>query len=302
MRTIKKSLFPIIALCAVIGLLVTACKDEDDPAPPASTTFTVAFNSNGGSSVASKTGVASGATIEAPTTPTKEGFDLEGWYKDADFEDAWVFATDTVTANITLYAKWTTTEVPATYTVTFDTGESGLPVDSITGLASGATINEPTPPPTNTKSYLIFAGWYKESTFENEWDFSTDTVTANTILYAQWDDIRTELTVETENEAVDAEATDTTADVEFAFDGTEITGLTEADFTVGAVQDDQDVTDDTEAAITEVTVDEGTVSVTITFKANTDTTNPIVYTVGIDPDSEVIKGDSAVTVTQAAAD
>ncbi|MHB9296836.1 hypothetical protein PilKf_02619 [Pillotina sp. SPG140] len=106
MRTIKKSLFPIIALCAVIGLLFTACKD-DDPEPTPATTYTVTFDTGeGGPDVAAKTGVASGAKITAPT-PTKEGFDLEGWYKDADFEDAWVFATDTVTANITLYAKWT---------------------------------------------------------------------------------------------------------------------------------------------------------------------------------------------------
>ncbi|MDR1867736.1 MAG: InlB B-repeat-containing protein [Treponema sp.] len=177
----KKSLFPIIALCAVIGLLVTACKD-DDPEPPAST-FTVAFNSNGGSSVASKTGVASGATIQAPTAPTKGTDTFGGWYKESTLTTPWNFATDTVTANITLYAKWTETEAPTTFTVTFDS-KDGSAVNPITGLASGAKINEPDPAP--TKEGFTFGGWYKEATFENEWDFESDTVTENTTLYAKW--------------------------------------------------------------------------------------------------------------------
>lgn len=44
-----------------------------------------------------------------------------------------------------------------------------------------------TSPPTNPeKTEHIFGGWYKEDTCVNPWDFSTDIVTADTILYAKW--------------------------------------------------------------------------------------------------------------------
>ena len=42
-------------------------------------------------------------------SPTRQGYTFGGWYKNADCSDGqkWDFATDTVTSNITLYAKWT---------------------------------------------------------------------------------------------------------------------------------------------------------------------------------------------------
>jgi len=69
-------------------------------------TYTVTFNSDGGSAVASITGIASGATITATAAPTKTGYTFDGWFKEAALTNAWVFATDVVTANITLFAKW----------------------------------------------------------------------------------------------------------------------------------------------------------------------------------------------------
>jgi len=68
--------------------------------------FQVTFHSNGGSTVNAQT-IPSGAVITAPTTPTKAGFTFAGWYKEAALTNAWNFETDTVTANTTLYAKWT---------------------------------------------------------------------------------------------------------------------------------------------------------------------------------------------------
>ena len=69
--------------------------------------FTVTFNSNGGSTVAPLTNVTAGSTITTPTSSRDEFFVLEGWYKDAALSDRWTEA-DTVTSDITLYAKWTT--------------------------------------------------------------------------------------------------------------------------------------------------------------------------------------------------
>lgn len=68
--------------------------------------YTVTFDSNGGSEVSQITGLLSGSTISAPASPTKSGYAFSGWYKDAGLTDDWIFASDTVTANTTLYAEW----------------------------------------------------------------------------------------------------------------------------------------------------------------------------------------------------
>ncbi len=68
--------------------------------------YDVTFDSNGGSSVASLTKVKESSKITKPTDPTRNGYTFGGWYKDSAFATAWDFDKDTVTANVTLYAKW----------------------------------------------------------------------------------------------------------------------------------------------------------------------------------------------------
>jgi uncharacterized repeat protein (TIGR02543 family) len=70
-------------------------------------TYTVSFDSQGGSSVAPITNVVSGSTITKPADPTRANYTFGGWYKEAACTNAWNFITDTVTGSITLYAKWT---------------------------------------------------------------------------------------------------------------------------------------------------------------------------------------------------
>jgi uncharacterized repeat protein (TIGR02543 family) len=66
--------------------------------------YTVTFNSNGGSAVASQI-VAYGATVAYPAEPTKEGQFFDGWYADAACTTAYIYGAP-VTGDITLYAKW----------------------------------------------------------------------------------------------------------------------------------------------------------------------------------------------------
>lgn len=68
--------------------------------------FTVTFNSNGGTSVASAEEVEYNTTVAEPTAPTKEGGKFAGWYLNGIAYD---FNTP-VTGNITLVAKWTIDE------------------------------------------------------------------------------------------------------------------------------------------------------------------------------------------------
>lgn len=72
----------------------------------APTSFTVTFNSNGGSEVPPQE-VEAGATVTKPEDPTKADGTFDGWYSDEEFTTAWDFDADTVEGSITLYAKWT---------------------------------------------------------------------------------------------------------------------------------------------------------------------------------------------------
>lgn len=70
--------------------------------------YTVKFESNGGSNVASKT-VRRNTVVEAPEAPTKDGYTFDGWYTDKELTKAYDFSAK-VTKGFTLYAKWTEIE------------------------------------------------------------------------------------------------------------------------------------------------------------------------------------------------
>jgi uncharacterized protein (TIGR02145 family)/uncharacterized repeat protein (TIGR02543 family) len=66
--------------------------------------YTVSFNSNGGSSVASQS-VNYSSTAATPAAPTRRSYVLAGWYSDSLLTNAFSFSTP-ITAAVTLYAKW----------------------------------------------------------------------------------------------------------------------------------------------------------------------------------------------------
>ena len=68
-------------------------------------TYTVSFRSNGGSAVQTQT-VEEGAAVTRPVSPTRSGYTFQGWYKNAALTQPWDFDSDVITANTTLYAKW----------------------------------------------------------------------------------------------------------------------------------------------------------------------------------------------------
>lgn len=76
----------------------------------------VSFNSMGGSDIESQR-IAIGEYAEEPTPPTKEGFIFVYWATDQAGTNQFRFRTTQITANITLYAKWT----EKICTVSFDT-------------------------------------------------------------------------------------------------------------------------------------------------------------------------------------
>ncbi|MCR5792607.1 MAG: InlB B-repeat-containing protein [Lachnospiraceae bacterium] len=75
-------------------------------APP---TFTVSFDTQGGSAVSAIPGIKEGGTINLPANPTKKGYDFLGWYTSNSYTTRFTNSTK-VNADITLYAKWQVTE------------------------------------------------------------------------------------------------------------------------------------------------------------------------------------------------
>lgn len=78
-------------------------------------------------------------------------------------------------------SNWVPFQVLASATVTFDS-QGGNVVASKTANYN-AIITEPLAP---TKHGAIFAGWYKEESCINAWDFAVDKATSDTTLYAKW--------------------------------------------------------------------------------------------------------------------
>ena len=144
------------------------------PIKPTINTYTVSFDSAGGSTVAAVT-AEHGNTITAPAEPTRDGYEFTGWYSDSATTARFDFATP-VTAEMTLYAGWNIN----TYTVSFDSA-GGSTVAAVTA-EHGNTITAPAEP---TRDGYEFTGWYSDSATTARFDFATP-VTAEMTLYAGW--------------------------------------------------------------------------------------------------------------------
>ena len=72
---------------------------------------------------------------------------------------------------------------PAKFDVSFNMMGHGTQIADIEDVIEGSKITAPAAP---TDEDFAFAGWYKENTLENEWDFDNDVVSANTTLFAKW--------------------------------------------------------------------------------------------------------------------
>jgi len=136
--------------------------------------YTVTFDTNGGTAVKTAT-VEYGKPVAQPTAPTRTGYAFAGWYTAKDGGAKYDF-TKPVTANVTLYARWTINK----YTVTFD-ANGGTAVKAAT-VNYGQKVPQPTAP---SRTGYTFASWYTARTGGSKYNFDT-AVTADVTLYARW--------------------------------------------------------------------------------------------------------------------
>ena len=154
-------LFTLPAL--FISLLLSCCTAE---VSSETKTYTVTFNTDGGSAIKPIENVAHGSTITKPTDPTKKGYTFVSWhtYNTTLFD----FANTKITGDITLYAKWNR---KTHYTVTFNTGETGLTVSAQT-VKHGDTVVAPFNSPADFASYVL-SGWYTDAGKTISFDLTT---------------------------------------------------------------------------------------------------------------------------------
>ena len=135
-------------------------------------TYTVTFSVDGAET---KQTITEGEKVSKPNDPTKTGYTFDGWYKDDTKFD---FDT-TVTANLTLTAKWTL----ITYTITYEGLNGATNPNTIT---SYTVESETITLQTVSREGYTFTGWYDAETGGNKIESIAQGSTGAKTLYAQW--------------------------------------------------------------------------------------------------------------------
>ena len=150
-------------------------------------TFTASFESNGGSGVEAQS-VLNGKTVTKPADPTRDGYLFIGWYADADFKTPFEFSSQTVTADTTVYARWTekgTNELE--FNVNFD-----LNYENAAALEAGKTVGGKLfGLPTAEREGYTFNGWWVSMTNDaSKLSYRYEegmALTSDETLYALWE-------------------------------------------------------------------------------------------------------------------
>ena len=162
----------LVVATMIFSVALTSCNKDD-------VTYIVNFNSKGGTPTPQQQTVKKGGKIEKPADPTLENYGFKGWTKtDNETSALWNFETETVTEDMTLFARWSINM----YTVTFDS-DGGSAV-SAQKVAYGGKATKPAAPKRNEYE---FVAWYREVELINEWKFEIDMVNADMTLYAKWE-------------------------------------------------------------------------------------------------------------------
>jgi uncharacterized repeat protein (TIGR02543 family) len=150
--------------------------------------YTVTFDLDGGNIAGDTTAqtfsVSYNSTVaNMPANPTQTGHAFGGWYTAQNGAGGEFTASTQVTADTTVYAKWT-----AQWTVTFDldggniNGVTTTPTWTVNSGDSVGAENTPMP----SRSGYAFGGWYTAQDGAGDLFTASTPVTADTTVYAKW--------------------------------------------------------------------------------------------------------------------
>ena len=107
---IRNSFAILCSTAFCFSLALTGCDKNKNGGNPEGTTWTVAFDTQGGSAIPSQS-VKEGEKATKPANPTKQGYSFVNWYEDAQAVTPFDFET-VITSNWTLYAGWRMSDTP----------------------------------------------------------------------------------------------------------------------------------------------------------------------------------------------
>lgn len=139
-------------------------------------TYTVTFNVGDHGTAPTAQTVENGGKATKPENPTAKGWRFDGWYTDERFTARYDF-DKAVTANTTLYAKWT-----QLFTLTFETN-GGTKIDSVEA-PDGSLVYLGSYKP--TKSGYYFVGWYTDKNLTRESRVGYVRMDGNKTVYAKF--------------------------------------------------------------------------------------------------------------------
>lgn len=139
-------------------------------------TYTVTFNVGRHGTAPTAQTVENGGKATRPENPTAKGWRFDGWYTDERYTARYDF-DKAVTANTTLYAKWT-----QLFTLTFETN-GGTKIDSVEA-PDGSLVYLGSYKP--TKSGYYFVGWYTDKNLTRESRVGYVRMDGNKTVYAKF--------------------------------------------------------------------------------------------------------------------
>lgn len=171
-------------------------------------TYTVKFNSDGGSAVVSQT-IEEGNKATKPTDPEKEGYTFVGWYNgETEFD-----FTTPINSNITLKAKWTINQYTVTLNPNYPDGQTGTFIDKNGNSVDKVELKYDYKTASMNLTDLYreiklegykFNDWYSATSGGSKWT-STGTITKDVTVYAQWSKLHTvTFNTGTNNPTIDA--------------------------------------------------------------------------------------------------
>ena len=138
--------------------------------------YTVTFNVGDHGTAPTAQTVENGGKATKPENPTAKGWRFDGWYTDERYTARYDF-DKAVTANTTLYAKWT-----QLFTLTFETN-GGTKIDSVEA-PDGSLVYLGSYKP--TKSGYYFVGWYTDKNLTRESRVGYVRMDGNKTVYAKF--------------------------------------------------------------------------------------------------------------------
>ncbi|NCC85497.1 MAG: hypothetical protein EOM03_15425, partial [Clostridia bacterium] len=141
--------------------------------------YSLQFNSAGGSAVSPQTGLHYGDSISAPTT-TRTGYDFIGWFTDSTLLNKMTWTTMPA-ENLTLTAGWKLIDYSVTYVLYGGINHTSNP-DIYTVTSQEITLGAP------TRTGYTFGGWYLDAAFTKPVAGAAIPAgsTGNRTFYAQW--------------------------------------------------------------------------------------------------------------------